>query len=46
MPSGRDGMGQGMSVHIPPAGYQAPPLLQPKGVVYSNSFYMDLSKFW
>lgn len=47
MPHGRDGMQKAMALHIPPtekAG--ALPVLKPKGVVASASYYFDLSQFW
>jgi hypothetical protein len=47
MPKGRDGMPAELAVHIPPADRAGTlPVLEPKGVVFSTSFYLDLSKFW
>jgi hypothetical protein len=47
MPAGRKGMPAEMTVHVPPSDEAgALPLLQPKGVVMSTSYYLDLSKFW
>lgn len=46
LPAGRDGMAEGMSVHIPPADAVPPPPLKPKGVLLSDTFYLDLAKFW
>lgn len=47
MPRGRDGSAEALSSHIPPANAVGTlPLLEPKGVVYSTSSYMDLGKFW
>jgi hypothetical protein len=47
MPAGLEGMPEELSVHIPPKeGAGALPLLEPKGVVFSTSYYLDLSKFW
>jgi hypothetical protein len=47
MPQGREGMPPELAVHIPPSDQAGSlPLLEPKGVVYSTSYYLDLSKFW
>ena len=47
LPTGHEGMPDEMAIHIPPAGTPpALPLLEPQGVLFSTSFYMDLSKFW
>jgi hypothetical protein len=47
MPAGRNGMPAELSVHVPPSEQAgALPLLEPKGVVVSSSYYLDLSKFW
>jgi len=47
LPRGREGMAPEMAVHIPPADQPGSrPLLEPKGVVLSTSFYLDVSKFW
>src|SRR5262249_23770643 len=47
LPAGREGMPDALTVHVPPAGQPGSrPLLEPKGVLYSGSFYLDLSKFW
>jgi hypothetical protein len=36
-----------MAVHIPPSGKPATrPLLEPKNVIFSTSFYLDLAKFY
>ncbi len=46
-PAGRDGMGVDRLLHLPPG--QAPgcrPLLEPKGVLYSASFYRDVASIW
>lgn len=46
MPRGRAGMPKVIEAHVPPADDAGtPPLLQPKGVLYSSSFYLDPSKF-
>ncbi len=47
MPRGREGMGPELTLHVPPSGEPGSrPLLEPKGVVFSHSFYLDVSKFW
>jgi hypothetical protein len=47
MPSGRDGGGAEQSVHVPPAGGPGVlPPLEPRGVILSHSFYLDVGKFW
>ncbi len=47
IPSGREGSPPELAVHIPPSDAQGcMPLLEPKGVLYSTSYYMDISKFW
>ncbi len=46
MPRGKDGSNEGMALHIPPAGEGALPLLEPKGVLYSTSYYLDAAKLW
>jgi hypothetical protein len=46
-PRGREGMPEVLSTHLPPPGEPGSrPLLEPKGVLYSNSFYLDVGKFW
>ncbi len=46
-PRGREGSAEALTTHIPPAGTAGSlPLLEPKGVIYSNSHYLDLGKFW
>jgi hypothetical protein len=46
-PRGRDGGGADLPLHAPPAGKPgARPLLEPRGVVYSSSFYLDLPRIW
>ena len=47
LPRGRDGMAPELAMHVPlgaPLGSR--PLLEPKGVIYSHSFYLDLAAFW
>lgn len=47
MPSGRDGMPAVMTAHAPPLGGPgALPLLEPRGTLFSTSFYLDAYKFW
>ena len=47
MPAGKDGMPAALAVHVPLSSQVGSrPLLEPKGVLYSNSFYLDLSQFW
>lgn len=46
LPSGRDGGGPEQSVHVPPADAGVLPPLEPRGVVLSHSFYLDVGKFW
>ena len=47
LPRGREGMPPELVVHIPPSDAEgALPLLEPRGVIYSSSYYLDLSKFW
>jgi hypothetical protein len=47
MPRGREGMPPELVVHIPPSDQAAAlPLLEPKGVIYSVSYYLDLGQIW
>jgi hypothetical protein len=47
LPAGREGMGPVQTVHLPPAGQPGSrPLLAPKGVLYSESFYLDPARIW
>jgi hypothetical protein len=47
LPRGRDGSAEALTTHIPPADTVGSlPLLEPKGVIYSSSYYMDMGKFW
>jgi hypothetical protein len=47
MPAGRKGMPAELAVHAPLGDQSgAPPLLEPRGVLYSSGFYLDLSQFW
>ena len=46
-PRGQDGMGPDRAVNCAPEGAPGPkPLLEPKNVLFSTSFYMDVSKYW
>ena len=47
MPAGRAGMPEGLEIAVPRPGRPAlSPLLEPKGVLYSASIFLDLPKFW
>jgi hypothetical protein len=47
MPRGREGMPTEIVTHVPPPGQAGSrPVLEPKGVLYSSSYYLDISKFW
>lgn len=47
MPRGRDGMPAVITAHAPAEGEPgALPLLEPRGVIASTSFYLDPHKFW
>lgn len=47
MPRGREGMPAMIAAHVPPEGQPgALPLLEPRGVIASTSFYLDPYKFW
>jgi hypothetical protein len=46
-PRGREGMGADRALHVPASGKPGTlPLLEPKGVLYSNSFYRDVASIW
>jgi len=46
-PVGRDGMGPDRFLHVGPDGRAASrPPLEPKGVLFSTSFHLDLAAFW
>jgi hypothetical protein len=46
-PKGREGMPSELATHVPPANESgALPVLEPKGVVFSTSYYLDVGKFW
>lgn len=47
MPKGTEGMHEGVRGHVPPEGRNgALPLLEPKGVIHSSSYYLDLRAVW
>jgi hypothetical protein len=47
MPVGREGMGVVQTLHLPAADQPGVrPLLEPKGVLYSDSFYLDVARIW
>ncbi len=47
LPSGREGMGPDRAVSVPPDGEPGSrPLLEPKDVLVSTSFYWNLAAFW
>jgi hypothetical protein len=47
MPAGRNGMPTELAMHLPPADFPGLlPLLEPAGVLYSSSYFLDASKFW
>ena len=46
-PVGRDGMGADRGLHVPARGEMGcRPLLEPKGVLYSVSFFFDFARLW
>jgi hypothetical protein len=47
MPRGRAGMGADSALHLPPLGKPGSrPLLEPKDVVFSSSFYLNVPSIW
>jgi hypothetical protein len=47
LPRGLDGMSPALTTHVPPEGAVGSlPLLEPKGVLFSESFWLDVGKFW
>ncbi len=47
MPRGSEGMPAELALHRPGEGEPGSrPLLEPKGVLYSSSFFLDAAKFW
>jgi hypothetical protein len=48
MPAGREGMAEDVELHLPRDAKTAGtlPLLEPKGVIFSHSFYLDLGVLW
>jgi hypothetical protein len=45
-PKGRDGAGPDLALHMGDGKVGSRPLLEPKGVLYSSSFHLDLASFW
>ncbi len=47
VPRGRDGMGADSVLHLPPPGKPGSrPLLEPKGVTFSASYYLNVPSIW
>jgi len=48
LPAGRDDMAEDVELHLPrdPEKSGTLPLLEPKGVMFSHSFYFDLAAMW
>lgn len=47
MPRGREGMGPESMLHLAPEGQPASrPLLMPNGVIFTESFYLNVSRLW
>ena len=47
MPQGREGFPKALAAHLPlPGEPGSRPLLEPPGVLFSASFYLDASQFW
>jgi hypothetical protein len=47
LPRGLEGMGEDRALHLPPPGKPGSrPLLEPKGVLYSSSDYLDFARIW
>ncbi len=47
LPAGREGFAPELALHAPPAGTPGSlPPLEPPGVLYSQSFYLDLAAWW
>jgi len=46
LPAKRMGLGEGMKLHVPAGRVGAKPLLEPPGVVFSQSNYIDLGYLW
>ncbi len=46
-PKGRDGMGSESALHLAPEGQPGTrPILEPRGVLYSDSLYLNLARLW
>src|SRR5262249_41558236 len=43
---GRDGMPEGLALHVPPKGFGTMPLLEPRGAIVSHNFYLDFKALW
>jgi hypothetical protein len=47
VPKGREGMGPDAALHLAPEGEPGSrPVLEPRGVILSESFYLNVSRFW
>jgi hypothetical protein len=46
LPRGVDGMAAGPAFFVPDGKVNAPPLLQPKNVVFSTTYYLNLEQLW
>lgn len=47
LPAGRDGLPPEFAFHVPPKGTPGSlPLLEPPGVIYSQSFHLDIGFYW
>ena len=47
LPAGREGFPPEFALHVPPADKSGSlPFLEPPGVLYSQSFHLDLATFW
>jgi hypothetical protein len=46
LPRGLEGMAEKAAVYLPREHEALPPLLEPKGVQYSTSYYLDLGRLW
>ena len=47
MPRGRDGLPEGLTLHVPPAGLPGSlPTLKPQSTLFSTSYYFDLKTIW
>ena len=47
LPAGRDGFPEEFALHVPEKGKPGSlPLLEPPGILYSQSFYLDIGYYW